>query len=194
VALNLWAERGFETGVEDTTIDEIVQAAGVTKGTFYFHFAHKEDILLELGWGTAEALYAEAIRGVRTGGPGLALLQRLLKSLARRTESLSRASVHKYMTAFYAHGVSANAGRLEIQRAFEVVLEAARDGGELPEDTDVKEVADVITAVTLDAVRRWAGGDRRQLGPVLQRRVNVVLEGMLPGPVIPASKRRAAPR
>ncbi|MBO0732310.1 MAG: helix-turn-helix transcriptional regulator, partial [Acidimicrobiaceae bacterium] len=52
-ALQLWTERGFDRGVEETTVDEIVRAAGVTKGTFYFHFAHKEDILLELGWGTA---------------------------------------------------------------------------------------------------------------------------------------------
>src|SRR5205807_10188546 len=45
-ALALWDERGFEKGVEDTTVEEIARAAGVTKGTFYFHFAHKEDILL----------------------------------------------------------------------------------------------------------------------------------------------------
>ena len=50
-ALRLWTERGFEHGVADTTVEEIVREAGVTKGTFYFHFAHKEDILLELGLG-----------------------------------------------------------------------------------------------------------------------------------------------
>jgi Bacterial regulatory proteins, tetR family len=32
-----------------------LQAAGVTKGTFYFHFAHKEEILLELGYQTGAA-------------------------------------------------------------------------------------------------------------------------------------------
>jgi len=38
-ALALWNERGFERGVEETTVEEIARAAGVTKGTFYFHFA-----------------------------------------------------------------------------------------------------------------------------------------------------------
>ena len=52
-ALELWTVRGFETGIEDTTVEEISQAAGVTKGTFYFHFARKEEILLEMGWDTA---------------------------------------------------------------------------------------------------------------------------------------------
>ena len=39
-AVKLWTERGFENGVETTTVEEIARAAGVTKGTFYFHFAH----------------------------------------------------------------------------------------------------------------------------------------------------------
>ena len=64
-AVQLWTERGFERGIEETTVEEIVQAAGVTKGTFYFHFAHKEDILLEVGWGTSEAMFKDATRAAR---------------------------------------------------------------------------------------------------------------------------------
>jgi AcrR family transcriptional regulator len=63
--MRLWTERGFETGIEDTTIDEIVAAAGVTKGTFSFHFAHKEEILLELGYQTATLLSEEAARCIK---------------------------------------------------------------------------------------------------------------------------------
>ncbi|WP_242424826.1 TetR/AcrR family transcriptional regulator, partial [Frankia sp. EI5c] len=55
----------FETGIEDTKVEEICQAAGVTKGTFYFHFAHKEDILLEMGVETATILNDTANRCVR---------------------------------------------------------------------------------------------------------------------------------
>lgn len=36
-------------GVEQTSIDEITQAASVAKGTFYVHFQRKQDVLLELG-------------------------------------------------------------------------------------------------------------------------------------------------
>ena len=61
-ALALWTERGFDDGIDDTTVEEIAQAAGVTKGTFYFHFAHKEDILLEIGWGTSEAMYKDTTK------------------------------------------------------------------------------------------------------------------------------------
>lgn len=181
VALELWAARGFETGVEDTTVDEIVQAAGVTKGTFYFHFAHKEDILLELGWGTAEALYTEAEKGVASGTAGLTVLRRLLNSLARRSESVPRAAVQRAVSGFYNHGLPLHGSRYALRDAFAVALAAARDGGELPDEADVDEIAGVISAVAMDALYRWSRGDRRRLRTVLQRRADVVLDGIRPG-------------
>ncbi len=47
-ALELWSERGYDTGIDDTTAEEIAARAGVAKATFYFHFARKDDILLAL--------------------------------------------------------------------------------------------------------------------------------------------------
>lgn len=192
MALELWAARGFETGVEDTTVDEIVQAAGVTKGTFYFHFAHKEDILLELGWGTAEVLYAQAESAVASGASGLAILRRLLNSLARRSESVPRAAVRKAVSGFYSHGLPPSRDRYGIQDAFRLALEAARDAGELPETTDVREVADVITVLAMDALARWSRGDIRKLRPALHRRVAVVLDGVRLSEPVPAAKGRKA--
>ena len=36
-------------GFEHTTVDAIVAGAGISKGTFYLHFQHKDDLLLEYG-------------------------------------------------------------------------------------------------------------------------------------------------
>ena len=41
-ALRLFTERGYYS----TTIDDVAEAAGVTKGAFYHHFGSKEDLLL----------------------------------------------------------------------------------------------------------------------------------------------------
>ena len=48
-AMRLWTERGFETGIEDTTVDEIVQAAGgvaSTLATSVFVTAASESAML----------------------------------------------------------------------------------------------------------------------------------------------------
>jgi tetracycline repressor-like protein len=70
-ALELWAERGYGTGIDDTTAEEIAARAGVAKATFYFHFARKDDILLETGWLTARVFYEDALKALIQDGPVL---------------------------------------------------------------------------------------------------------------------------
>ena len=43
-ALQLFSTSGYE----HATVDDISQAAGYSKGAYYFHFSTKDDILLEL--------------------------------------------------------------------------------------------------------------------------------------------------
>jgi AcrR family transcriptional regulator len=43
-ALRVFAEHGYE----EATVEDIAAAAGYSKGAYYFHFATKEDIFLEL--------------------------------------------------------------------------------------------------------------------------------------------------
>jgi AcrR family transcriptional regulator len=177
-AVGLWTERGFDHGIEDTTVEEIAKVAGVTKGTFYFHFAHKEDILLELGWGTAEALYEEAIRGVTTRRPGLTLLRQLLVSLTRRVESVPRAAVERAVAGFYASGPPPPVpGRRDLHHGLAVALDAARAQGELPESADTDELARILAALAMDSILRWAQGDGRRLRSLLHSRADVIVAG-----------------
>jgi TetR/AcrR family transcriptional regulator, cholesterol catabolism regulator len=53
-ALTLFGEKGFRA----TSVQEIVLAAGVTKGAFYHHFASKEDLL----WLIQSELFAAHLR------------------------------------------------------------------------------------------------------------------------------------
>ncbi len=64
-ALDLFVSRGFE-GV---SVDEIAEAAGVTKGAIYFHFATKDDVLLAL-LDQVESNFVDPMdRRVRRAGP-----------------------------------------------------------------------------------------------------------------------------
>jgi len=168
-ALALWTERGFEHGIERTTVDEIAQAAGVTKGTFYFHFAHKEDILLEMGIETAEAMMKEAQLGMRRGRPALEILQALMFSLARRVERAPRVAVIRSVSELSrrAHELVAQpAGTVPFSTAFAAVAAYAVERGELPAEVDVDDFGAVLQAVTMDSVMRWAkqgGGSLRNM-------------------------------
>jgi AcrR family transcriptional regulator len=71
VAQGLFGARGYGA----TSVDEIVRAAGVAKGTFYYYFSSKEDVLAALARRMVEAM-AERSRAV-AGEPGLDPIQKL---------------------------------------------------------------------------------------------------------------------
>jgi AcrR family transcriptional regulator len=165
-ALALWTERGFDRGVEETTVEEIARAAGVTKGTFYFHFAHKEDILLELGWGTAEVLYEEATDKRAAGKPAMDILDGLLVTLARRVESVPKVATARSVGEFYrANRTDENPRHFGIRRSFGVALDAAREQGLIPADADIDELALLIDVLAMDVLMSWARYDM----PLLER-------------------------
>jgi AcrR family transcriptional regulator len=69
-ARQLFAERGFAA----TSIDDIAEAAGVTKGALYHHFASK-DRLFEVVFRAVEAdLYDAVVGALPAGGTGVDLL------------------------------------------------------------------------------------------------------------------------
>ena len=179
-ALDLWEERGYERGIDDTTVEEIAERAGVTKGTFYFHFAHKEDILLELGFGTADAMYDRAVKGAASRRSGTALVNQLLGELARRVEAVPPQAVLRAVSEFYqphAPRLNPTSDRLDLHHSLAVALEAAREQGELPAGTDTDELSRMLTAVAMDAILRRAQGDKRSLRSVLRQRADTLLAG-----------------
>jgi len=70
-AQRVFAERGYD----GATVDDIADAAGCSKGAYYFHFASKEDVLVALvdDW-TAQRSerLSEALSGGRRAAAGLA--------------------------------------------------------------------------------------------------------------------------
>jgi AcrR family transcriptional regulator len=181
-ALALWAERGFESGVEETTVEEIARAAGVTKGTFYFHFAHKEDILLEIGWAAAGAMAKEAEAAMQRQRPAAAIIDEVLASLARRVSRAPRAAVIR-ATAEFARRPHDRPTRPDgvrsFRRAFVDVLTYAVERGELPQAVDTHDVAALLESAAMDAMVSWAasGETAAVLRRTLQRRAEVILTG-----------------
>jgi AcrR family transcriptional regulator len=181
-ALGLWNERGFERGIEETTVEEIARAAGVTKGTFYFHFAHKEDILFELGWAAADAMIDDANSMMARGDRAADVIDGMVVSLARRVGRTPRAAVIRAAREFsrppHDWPARPDAARGFIE-AFEAVVRYAVGQGYLPTNVDAKDVAALLQAATMDTLQRWAASSdgSAELSRKLQRRAQLVLSG-----------------
>jgi AcrR family transcriptional regulator len=180
-AVRLWTERGFEHGVEETTVEEIVQAAGVTKGTFYFHFAHKEDILLEVGWGTSEAMFKEATRALATDRTIDDVFNELLDSLARRITNTPRAAVARTLAEFYRRpnrGRDASGEHFGFSRSFTAVFAHAQETGELPAPIAPHVLGDMLHSLTVGAIYAWTSDDEPDLTVALRQRAALLLAGL----------------
>jgi AcrR family transcriptional regulator len=180
-ALELWNERGFEEAFEDTTAEDIARAAGVSKGTFYFHFAHKEDILMEMSWVTAEVMTEEAARAIQSGIRTLELVEQLMTSLARRVSRAPRPAVLRVTGQWsqLSHTDAIPANARSFGKMFEDVVRYAADRGDLPRDVDVTDLGALLQAVTMDALVGWAATDQSALAlqSTLCRRADVILCG-----------------
>jgi AcrR family transcriptional regulator len=179
-ALDLWGERGFETGIDTTTVEEIARSAGVTKGTFYFHFPRKEQILLEMGWSTAAGVYDEAVRAIDSGRTMDEILDRLLGAIARRVRAAPRPAVARAVAEFQRISAAdlAAAGRVGFRDAFRAVFARGQDGGEFPPDADPLEVAGLLQALVMDSILDWGVGAINDLPGALRRRAAILLAGV----------------
>ena len=141
-AMPVWTERGFETGIEDTTTDEIVHAAGPTKGAFCFHFAHEEEIRLELGYQTAALLQQEADRRLAAGRSLAGSLRRMTNTLAASVKAAPRAAAGRAMSEMVQalrtdSRLAWSQGRLPslgpaLQRRVRIVAAGLRPGAAFP--------------------------------------------------------------
>ena len=75
-----------DKGLSNTSIEEITEASGVSKGTFYTYFKRKEDIVFELSGGMFDEILAQskALEG--------SILQKLEAYMVRFARYIERAA------------------------------------------------------------------------------------------------------
>ena len=180
-ALRLWGEDDFDAAYEASTAADIARAAGVSKGTFYFHFANKEDILQEMTSATAQSMIDQIEAGIRRGVPLHPLAEQVMTVMARRIARAPKAAALRAGSL----GFSARAGTVTLTgprlgAAFGALVRYGKERGELSATIDGDEAAAMLTAVTAEAIIRWGAGNRPAawLQQALQNRVQVVLSGI----------------
>lgn len=181
-ALQVWNEgEDFDAAYEASTAADIARAAGVSKGTFYFHFGSKEDVLAEIGSSAAQKMLDQVEAGIGKGVPLEALTEQVTTALARRVVRAPKAAALRTASL----GFRARAGAVALTgprlgTAFEALLRYGKEIGELDADLDEEEGAAMLSAVTAEAIVRWGSGNGSAawLRRTLLLRARTVLGGM----------------
>jgi AcrR family transcriptional regulator len=147
--LRLFLEKGYE----QTTLDEIAEAAGVSRRTVFHYFDHKGDILLAWKSGLAEAMRA-AILEERPDRAPLDVVLSALQRLAGRYQADDHIRIERLLSSSESLGASKLANYAEQEQA---VFEALVALWPAPER---RERLRLVAMTTVGALRlafeRWA--------------------------------------
>ena len=179
-ALELWGERGYDTGIDDTTAEEIAARAGVAKATFYLHFARKDDLLLETGWLTAKVFYEDALKALIEDGPPEQVIDAITVKLCRRLERVPRLAMRKMLRVQVAAGprVIDDPDHFGFRRAFAVIVLHAQQSGDLPRTVSPDTLGKMFEAQLMAVIRDWSlQEDDVELLATLRERFAILLAG-----------------
>ena len=151
-------------GVAAAQIDRIARAAGVVRGTFYFHFPSKDDVLFEL----KHRMEHQALSRVRafrsTEIPLTDYLLRLADALIEATSSVGSIELLRESLALYMRRPDSGPPE-EVSLGEEVALRitAAQERGELRPDLSPDQIAVLFLTSTFGFFGQLEGDELRHL-------------------------------
>jgi AcrR family transcriptional regulator len=158
-AIDLFAEKGFE----ETTLDDIVAAAGTSRRTFFRHFESKRDLIAQpiVSYG---ASLTTAIASCPAGSSAAELFRHVVLEVAQRTVSDARMRKVMAIAAKYPAAREAQLSRVaEVQDRIAEVF-AHRSKNEL--------TAHVLASLTLSALsltyRVWFSQGKKEIASAVQ--------------------------
>jgi AcrR family transcriptional regulator len=193
-----------ERGLYETTVEHITEAADVGKGTFYAHFASKEDLVFHLVRHGFDDLLAATTTGHRSNGKPVdrvaALILGQLQTLARRRDLVIL--LHQVRGLLILQPRARNRLRQEYRRYVEFLMRECREalGGSTLRDAEARALACAIAgfvAGTLSfemLVRGNRGTVSALTRPVTAFAAGVVARYVSPRPVARRMQAREEPR
>ncbi|OIJ88640.1 hypothetical protein BIV25_36345 [Streptomyces sp. MUSC 14] len=149
-AVELFTRQGYD----QTTVDEITEAADVARGTFFNHFQRKEDLIAE--WSEKRrvrlrhGLSTEALAGSEGTRQSLLLCMSLLAQISLYDSAQTRA----LLTAWVRAGFPLTEEPF-VSRMFARFVEEGQKRGEVPATVDATLVGHVLRDVYLGTLYRW---------------------------------------
>lgn len=164
-------------GVEAARIDDIVAQVGVSRGTFYFHFPTKEDVLA-LAYAEANARLVTLIGSAPEAMEIRALLGLIVADIAAVWESDPRlfSQVGLHALRQVAH-TDPGAPRDPVRQHLALRFAEAVSRRELVEGLPPDLLADIFLLNAFTGMLAWSANPGLPLEPVLQGVVHLFLVG-----------------
>jgi AcrR family transcriptional regulator len=167
------------SGLAGADVSAIARAAGVVRGTFYFHFPTKEHVLVELE--RAEEVKIVAALGTRTISPDdlAAMLTLLVRQVLAAERRLGPAIFRDMLGLHFSstRPVEATPGEHPLAGFVIAAIAEAQAAGQVASDADPGELG-VIFMTGLFALLATAGPASRARTALLDRYVMTIVEGM----------------
>ncbi|AQQ51968.1 TetR/AcrR family transcriptional regulator [Planococcus lenghuensis] len=146
----LFEEKGFV----ETSVQDIVEALGVTKGTFYYYFTSKEQLLMEIHLGYIDRLLARQQVIVESGDSAREKISGMIRLLIMDIASYGPSA--RVFFREVRHLGQENAAEIREKRerfrlTIEQVLERGKGAGEFREDMEPG-----ITAFAVLGITNWS--------------------------------------
>jgi AcrR family transcriptional regulator len=187
-ASSLWREKGYDA----VAVSEICARAGVSKGTFFYHFPAKEHLLVDLVAADGTEAVAAAVDTRLAAGASLldvlATAVAVLADAQRCTprDLVSRATMEVLRGSGRTRPLTED-GHPELRDVYARVYAEAIAQGELPATFHPAELGAVTNWTLLQGTLFWSLGvvGRLSLEETLWRRVQLVVHGARLGRVEP---------
>jgi AcrR family transcriptional regulator len=164
-------------GFADAKIDDIAKMAGVSRGTFYFHFPTKDDVLLELLY-QVESNNVAAIQALADDTPLERVLEVFLDSMAAAWENEPRLLADTCIIGLRTRATGGLDRDADIVRG--VLAQrfmAAAERQELQFVLPPAVLSDLFLLNTLAAAVGWTGSPEIPLRTVLEATLQIFLHG-----------------
>ena len=167
-ALRLFAEQGYE----DTTIEQIADAAEISTSTFYRYFPTKEDVVLDDDY---DPIFEHVISGGDDEAPLVTTVRAAIAAVAAAVESDRDAALARLKLLASVPALRARQGA-EGRKTSDFFIRLFSDRSGRPVgDYRLRVTTAAFTAAQLEAARCWADADGADsLGRLMDDAVTLV--------------------
>ena len=162
-AIDLFARKGFDA----TTVDDIVEAAGVSRRSFFRYFSSKTDLMTQSGSGRYEAMVTEAILGSGKGSAMGEVLRGAVLEVARGAAAEPRTLKILEIAAKYPEARAAFSRAGDVHEAAAAAFR--RRMGKKKDRVEASLLAGVMLAVLRTVFEVWFEDPRRDISLAVER-------------------------